>query len=89
MTPRENEQLLSGIQKALDEKVDGVISIYQSGGMSVATNIHGLSTMPKQMFAMRELRKAGIVTIGILEAKLLAVRFATHTVMIFYFLPIP
>ena len=38
MTPRENEQLLSGIQKALDEKVDGVISIYQSGGMSVATN---------------------------------------------------
>jgi acetyl-CoA carboxylase carboxyl transferase subunit beta len=70
MTPRENEQLMSGIQKALDEKVDGVISIYQSGGMSVATNIHGLSTMPKQMFAMRELRKAGIVTIGILEAKI-------------------
>ncbi len=70
MTPRENEQLLSGIQKALEEKVDGVISIYQSGGMSVATNIHGLSSMPKQMFAMRELRKAGIVTIGILEAKI-------------------
>ena len=38
--------------------------------MSVATNIHGLSTMPKQMFAMRELRKAGIATIGILEAKI-------------------
>lgn len=70
MTPRENEQLMSGIQKALDEKVDGVISIYQSGGMSVATNIHGLSTMPKQMFAMKELREAGIVTIGILESKI-------------------
>ena len=70
MTPRENEQLMSGIQKALDEKVDGVISIYQSGGMSVATNIHGLSSMPKQMFAMKELREAGIVTIGILESKI-------------------
>ena len=70
MTPRENEQLMSGIQKALDEKVDGVISVYQSGGMSVATNIHGLSTMPKQMFAMKELREAGIVTIGILESKI-------------------
>ncbi len=70
MTPRENEQLLSGIQMAMDEKVDAVISIYQSGGMSVACGMFGLVTMPKQMFAMRELRKTGIVTIGILESKI-------------------
>ena len=33
LTQREGEHLIAGIQTALNEKVDAVVSFYQSGGM--------------------------------------------------------
>ena len=70
LTQREGEHLLAGIQKALDEKVDAVVSFYQSGGMSVTGNLNSLKNMPVQMMAMNMLKKAGIVTIGICGSKI-------------------
>ena len=69
LTNREGEHLIAGIQKALNEKVDAVVSFYQSGGMGVTGNIHSLKNMPVQMMAMKMLRDAGIVTIGICSSK--------------------
>lgn len=70
LTQREGEHLIAGIQKALDEKVDAVISFYQSGGMAVTGNLNSLKNMPVQMMAMKMLKKAGIVTIGICGSKI-------------------
>ena len=70
LTQREGEHLLAGIQKALDEKVDAVVSFYQSGGMNVTGNLNSLKNMPVQMMAMNMLKKAGIVTIGICGSKI-------------------
>ena len=70
LTQREGEHLLAGIQKALDEQVDAVVSFYQSGGMNVTGNLNSLKNMPVQMMAMRMLKKAGIVTIGICGSKI-------------------
>ena len=70
LTQREGEHLLAGIQKALDEKVDAVVSFYQSGGMAVTGNLNSLKNMPVQMMAMKMLKKAGIVTIGICGSKI-------------------
>lgn len=70
LTQREGEHLISGIQKALDEKVDAVVSFYQSGGMAVTGNLNSLKNMPVQMMAMKMLKKAGIVTIGICSSKI-------------------
>ena len=69
LTNREGEHLIAGIQKALNDKVDAVVSFYQSGGMGVTGNIHSLKNMPVQMMAMKMLRDAGIVTIGICSSK--------------------
>lgn len=69
MTQRENEHILVGIQTALDEKYDAAISFYQSGGMAVTGNLNSLTNMPVQMMAMKMLKDAGIVTIGILNSK--------------------
>ena len=49
MISREESEHLSGMQKAIDEKVDGLISIYQSGGMDVKINLFSLH---KGMFAV-------------------------------------
>ena len=70
LTQREGEHLLAGIQKALDEQVDAVVSFYQSGGMNVTGNLNSLKNMPVQMMAMKMLKKAGIVTIGICGSKI-------------------
>ena len=70
LTQREGEHLVRGIQTALDEKVDAVISFYQSGGMNVTGNLNSLKNMPVQMMAMKMLKKAGIVTIGICSSKI-------------------
>ena len=70
LTQREGEHLIVGIQKALNEKVDAVISFYQSGGMAVTGNLNSLKNMPVQMMAMKMLKKAGIVTIGICSSKI-------------------
>jgi len=70
LTQREGEHLIAGIQKALDDKVDAVVSFYQSGGMSVTGNLNSLKNMPVQMMAMKMLKKAGIVTIGICGSKI-------------------
>jgi acetyl-CoA carboxylase carboxyl transferase subunit beta len=69
LTQREGEHLTAGIQQALNEKVDAVVSFYQSGGMAVTGNLHSLKNMPVQMMAMNMLKKAGIVTIGICSSK--------------------
>ena len=55
---------------ALDDKVDAVVSFYQSGGMNVTGNLNSLKNMPVQMMAMKMLKKAGIVTIGICSSKI-------------------
>jgi len=70
LTQREGEHLISGIQTALDDKVDAVVSFYQSGGMNVTGNLNSLKNMPVQMMAMKMLKKAGIVTIGICSSKI-------------------
>ena len=70
LTQREGEHLIAGIQKALDDKVDAVVSFYQSGGMAVTGNLNSLKNMPVQMMAMKMLKKAGIVTIGICGSKI-------------------
>ena len=70
LTQREGEHLIAGIQRALDEKVDAVVSFYQSGGMAVTGNLNSLKNMPVQMMAMKMLKKAGIVTIGICGSKI-------------------
>ncbi len=70
LTQREGEHLISGIQTALDEKVDAVVSFYQSGGMNVTGNLNSLKNMPVQMMAMKMLKEAGIVTIGICSSKI-------------------
>ncbi len=70
LTQREGEHLINGIQTALDEKVDAVVSFYQSGGMNVTGNLNSLKNMPVQMMAMKMLKKAGIVTIGICSSKI-------------------
>ncbi len=70
LTQREGEHLIAGIQKALDNKVDAVVSFYQSGGMAVTGNLNSLKNMPVQMMAMKMLKKAGIVTIGICGSKI-------------------
>ena len=69
MTQREGEHLITGIQRALNEKVDAVVSFYQSGGMAVTGNLNSLKNMPVQMMAMKMLKDAGIVTIGICSSK--------------------
>ena len=69
MTQREGEHLIAGIQRALNEKVDAVVSFYQSGGMAVTGNLNSLKNMPVQMMAMKMLKDAGIVTIGICSLK--------------------
>ena len=70
LTQREGEHLIAGIQNALDEKVDAVVSFCQSGGMAVTGNLNSLKNMPVQMMAMKMLKKAGIVTIGICGSKI-------------------
>ena len=70
LTQREGEHLVAGIQKALDDKVDAVVSFYQSGGMAVTGNLNSLKNMPVQMMGMKMLKKAGIVTIGICGSKI-------------------
>ena len=70
LTQREGEHLINGIQTALDEKVDAVVSFYRSGGMNVTGNLNSLKNMPVQMMAMKMLKKAGIVTIGICSSKI-------------------
>ena len=70
LTQREGEHLIAGIQTALNEKVDAVVSFYQSGGMAVTGNLNSLKNMPVQMMAMKMLKKAGIVTIGICGSKI-------------------
>jgi acetyl-CoA carboxylase carboxyl transferase subunit beta len=70
LTQREGEHLIAGIQKALDDKVDAVVSFYQSGGMAVTGNLNSLKNMPVQMMAMKMLKKAGIITIGICGSKI-------------------
>ena len=69
MTQREGEHIIAGIQRALNEKVDAVVSFYQSGGMAVTGNLNSLKNMPVQMMAMKMLKDAGIVTIGICSSK--------------------
>jgi acetyl-CoA carboxylase beta subunit len=69
MTQREGEHLITGIQRALNEIVDAVVSFYQSGGMAVTGNLNSLKNMPVQMMAMKMLKDAGIVTIGICSSK--------------------
>ena len=50
--------------------MDAVVSFYQSGGMAVTGNLNSLKNMPVQMMAMKMLKKAGIVTIGICGSKI-------------------
>ncbi|MFL2890031.1 MAG: carboxyl transferase domain-containing protein [Pelagibacteraceae bacterium] len=68
--PSESEHLIAGIQYAMDNKVDLFLTIYQSGGMQVTQSLISLAGgMPKQMVAMKELKKAGILTVGIISGK--------------------
>ena len=67
---REAEHLLTGMQYALDNKVDAFISFYSSGGMDVKGNLFSLGKgMSTIILAMSELKKKNIVTCGVLKSK--------------------
>ena len=58
---REAEHLLTGMQYALDKKVDAFISFYSSGGMDVKGNLFSLGKgMSTIILAMSELKKKNI-----------------------------
>ena len=67
---RESEHLLSGMQYAIDNKVDAFISFYCSGGMDVKNNLFALyKGMSALILAMSELKKNKIITAGVLSSK--------------------
>jgi len=63
--PAENEHFLKAADRAIREKVDMWVVIYQSSGIDVHTGITGLAGMPKSIIAMNEIKKAGIPTFAI------------------------
>jgi len=63
--PAENEHFLKAADRAIREKVDMWIVIYQSSGIDVHTGVTGLAGMPKSIIAMNEIKKAGIPTFAI------------------------
>ena len=63
--PAENEHFLKAADRAIQEKVDMWIVIYQSSGIDVHTGVTGLAGMPKSIIAMNEIKKAGIPTFAI------------------------
>jgi len=63
--PAENEHFLKAADRAIREKVDMWIVIYQSSGIDVHTGVTGLAGMPKSIIAMEEIKKARIPTFAI------------------------
>jgi len=71
MTPKESEHFVSCAVKALEIKADIFVSILQSGGMAVTGGVPALASgMVKTQIAYSELKKAGILTIGVACSKL-------------------
>ena len=63
--PAENEHFLKAADRAIQEKVDMWITIYQSSGIDVHTGVTGLAGMPKSIIAMDEIKKTGIPTFAV------------------------
>jgi len=71
MTPKESEHFVTAASKAIERKVDIFVSIMQSGGMAVTGGVPALTSgMVKTQVAFSEMKKAGILTIGIGCSKL-------------------
>ena len=71
MTPKESEHFVSAAVKAIEIKADIFISILQSGGMAVTGGVPALASgMVKTQIAYSELKKAGILSIGVACSKL-------------------
>ena len=69
-SPQESDYFVECAQKAIDEKVDLFLTIYQTGGVAVTTGVTGLaSAMVKGTIALQELKKKNILTIAIACAK--------------------
>ena len=70
MTPKESEHFISAAVKAIEIKADIFISILQSGGMAVTGGVVALAAgMTKTTIAYSELKKAGILSIGVACSK--------------------
>jgi len=63
--PVENENFLAAADYAIKEKVDLWVVIFQSSGIDIHTGVIGLYGMNKTIIAMNEIKKAGILTIGV------------------------
>ena len=61
----ESEHFLAAANFAISNKVDLFLTIYQSGGIAVPTNMFGLMGMPKSILAMNEVKKENILTIAV------------------------
>ena len=71
MTPKESEHFVAAAAKAIERKADIFVSILQSGGMAVTAGVPALASgMVKTQIAYSEMKKAGILTIGIACSKL-------------------
>jgi len=71
MTPKESEHFVSAAAKAIEIKADLFVSILQSGGMAVTGGVPALASgMVKTQIAYSEMKKAGILTIGVACSKL-------------------
>jgi acetyl-CoA carboxylase carboxyl transferase subunit beta len=69
-SPDESEHFVTAAQKAIDEKVDLFLTIFQTGGVAVTTGVTGLaSAMVKSTIALENLKKHNIVTIAIASSK--------------------
>ena len=55
--PAENEHFLKATEIAMNKKVDLLLTVVQSGGISVPTNMFGLMGMPKSIIAIKEIKK--------------------------------
>ena len=61
----ENEHFLKAADRAVQDKVDMWIVIYQSSGIDVHGGVAALTGMPKSIIAMNEVKKAGIPTFAV------------------------
>ena len=61
----ESEHFLAASNFAISKKVDLFLTIYQSGGIAVPTNMFGLMAMPQSIIAMNEIKKNNILTFAV------------------------
>ena len=63
--PAENEHFLKAADRAIQDKVDMWVVIYQSSGIDVHAGVTALAGMPKSIITMNEIKKAGIPTFAV------------------------